>query len=103
MLTVDSARAYLNGTPLSSDSLFTVLYGLSKRYAPGFVVNYVPKENISYERYIKYLDLVYQVTDRLRNEASYAIYDYPIDCWQYPEDCAALEKKVPAQRRRVGS
>jgi biopolymer transport protein ExbD len=95
VLTVDAAQAYLNGTPLPPDSLFAVLYGLTKRYTPNFVVIYVPDETISYGRYIAYLDLAYRVTDRLRSEATYSRYGHSIDCWQRPKDCAAIEEQYP--------
>ena len=95
VLSVDPTQAYLNGTPLPPDSMFTVLYGLTKQYAPNFVISYAPEETISYGRYIEYLDIIYRVTDRLRNEAAYARCDRPIDCWQHPRACAAIEAAYP--------
>ncbi|MGB3852770.1 MAG: hypothetical protein WA958_22590 [Tunicatimonas sp.] len=95
ILTVDSTQAYLNGTPLPPDSIFTVLYGLTKRYAPDFAINYVPDETITYERYITYLDTIHRITDRLRNEAAHVQYGRSIDCWRYPRECAAIEGKYP--------
>ncbi len=95
VLSVDLTRTCLNGTPLPPDSMFTVLYRLTERYAPDFVINYAPEETISYGRYIEHLDIIYRVTGRLRNEAAYARYGHPLDCWQHPKECATIEEKYP--------
>lgn len=94
-LIIDTAQAYLNGTPVTPAHLSRVLYALTQEYSPNFVVLYAPDETISYEKYIEYLDIVHSITDRLRNEATYALYGHSFDCWQYAEDCEAVEEVYP--------
>ena len=95
LLTVDPNRVYLNGTPVTAARLTSILYTLTKRYAPDFMIRYAPDEAISYGRYVEYLGLMYHVTDRLRSEAIGARYDYPRDCWRHPEECEAVEAMYP--------
>ena len=92
---VDAQSAYLNGSPVSTDSLSDLLYQLTKKYAPYFFIDYSPDEAISYERYITYLDLLHSVTDRLRNELSYRHYQHPLDCWNYPKSCDTIKAAYP--------
>lgn len=92
---VDSQHVFLNNRSIAPDSLFAALYQLTKKYAPDFIIGYYPDESISYGRYIAFLDLLYSVTDRLRNELSYRRYQHPFDCWNYPEACDAVKAAYP--------
>ena len=95
MVAVNSRGAYLNGQPLSDYALSTLLYRLTEKYAPNLMISYFPDEAITYGRYIAHLDLLYSVTDRLRNELSYQRYQHPFDCWNYPEVCDTLVAAYP--------
>lgn len=82
---VDSEKVYLNGKQFTKAKLHAILHKLIKKYAPNFAVIYTPSEEIKYERYIEYLDLIYSVTYQVKNEMSLELFNKPFEHW-YPFD-----------------
>ena len=72
---IDIESVWLNGKLVKEDELRQILHRYMKRYAQDFIVIHSPSSDISYGRYIEYLDIIYSVTDKLRDEMSVELYD----------------------------
>lgn len=94
-ITVDEQHVYLNNQLVSPDQLRNVLYHLIKKYNPDFKVIYEPNPQISYGRYIRYLDLIISVNAQLRNEMSMQHYGEPFDPLAYDRDNTIITDQYP--------
>ncbi|NMM47822.1 hypothetical protein [Marinigracilibium pacificum] len=97
---VDNENVFLNGKSISDSKLRSYTSKLTSKYSPGFAIIYSPADDISYDRYIKYLDLFYSVTDSIRNETSLITYNRPYKNLNlaYTEDLEIvndIEKRYP--------
>ena len=82
---VDGEQVYLNGKPFTKAQLHAFLHRLIKKYSPNFAIIFTPSEEIKYERYIEFLDLIYSVTYQVKNEMSLELFNEPFEHW-YPFD-----------------
>jgi biopolymer transport protein ExbD len=78
-LKVDRSKVYLNGRQFTKAQLKALLYALTKKYSPKFAVIYSPSDEIKYERYIEYLDLIYSVNYQVKNEMSQELFNKPYE------------------------
>jgi len=70
LLTLDKKKAFLNGKSVTDEQLKNFLYPFIKKYQNNCAIIFEPDEEITYSRYIHYLDIIYSVIDKLRNERS---------------------------------
>lgn len=83
----------LNNSPITKDELRTFVYKFIKKYAPNYAIIYSPDNEITYNRYIEYLDLIYYSIDKLRNEMAYELYQQPFEdnFWDNKFDTIKIE------------
>jgi len=92
---VTTEGGFLNGKKITTDKLQRITYKFIKKYSPNYVIIYTPNKEITYEAYIKYLDLIYTTVDKLRNEMSFQLYDQPFNNWQKNEKYDSVITKYP--------
>ncbi len=92
---VGAQHTYLNNQLISSDRLRQTIYELVKTYSPDFRVIYEPASEISYGRYIKYLDLINSANQKLRNEMSMELYSKPFDRNAYDREGSIILNRYP--------
>jgi hypothetical protein len=79
----------LNGQEVDPFRLEQIVHGFIQKYSPNFVIIYNPDDDISFGRYITYLDLLYYQVDLFRNELSFNLYQRPFDeleTWKNEDD-----------------
>ena len=92
---VTTKGIFLNGKLISVDKLQSITKKFIKKYSPNYVIIYEPNEEISYEEYIKYLDVICTSVDKLRNEMSKELYNHPFEQWYRGEEYDLIKAKYP--------
>lgn len=69
-ISITENEVLVNNISVSDTKLNKLLYKVLKKYSPNLIIIYDPAKDITYERYIKYLDLIYSVLHKLREEYS---------------------------------
>jgi hypothetical protein len=94
-LSVSDKQILLNGSEFDDNTLRKYLTKLFVKFSPNFVIIYDPDDEISYGRYIQYLDLMYSVIDDLRNQMSIEIYDKKYDYWLFDHEKDIIDRRYP--------
>ena len=92
---VNNENATLNGEIVSKEMLEQIVYQFIKNYSPNFVVIFNLDDQVTYGRYIEYLDLIYARIDQLRNEMSIDLYKQPFDYWYWGEELDTIKFRYP--------
>lgn len=92
---VNQKSVTLNKAEVSKEKLASLLYQFIRRYAPGFVIIYEGDEEITYGRYIAYLDLIHTTIDKLRNELSHELYEETYDPPFWKDEPDLIQLKYP--------
>lgn len=71
------------------------VYSFIKKYASNYVIVLNSDDDISYERYIAMLDILWTQIDRLRNEMSYDLYKKPFDYWHLKDEQDTIKQQYP--------
>lgn len=88
-------RVLLNSQEIEPSLLEEKVYGFIKRYTPDYVIVFNTEEEISYGRYIEYLDLIYYQLDRLRNKSAMNRYGRVLDTWERGAEYDSLLRDYP--------
>jgi hypothetical protein len=83
---VNKESVLLNGQEIDTLVFEQTVYGFIKKYASNYVIIFNTSDEITYGRYIEYLDVIYTQVDRLRNEHSLKLYNRPYDDFEDWED-----------------
>ncbi len=98
---VEREMVYVNGKQFSKAKLHAILHELIKKYSPNFAIIYTASDDIKYERYIEFLDLIYSVYYQLKNEMSLELFNKSFEYWhpfdnRYPsEEQVSINAKFP--------
>ncbi|MCG8321459.1 MAG: hypothetical protein MI921_18290 [Cytophagales bacterium] len=92
---VNNENATLNGEIVSKEKLEQIVYQFIKNYSPNYVVIFNVDDQVTYGRYIEYLDLIYARIDQLRNEMSIDLYKQPFDYWYWGEELDTIKFRYP--------
>lgn len=85
----------VNGTVVSKDKLEEIILKLAKKYSPRLYFLYDVDEDISYGRYIEYLDVIHSQIGKLRNEITMFTYHYPFDDLDDYDEINRIKQKYP--------
>ncbi len=94
-LKVDNESAYLNGKKYNPDEIQYILTWFVEKYSPEFIIIFSPSKDITFERYIAYLDLCYSTIYSLRNNMSINLYGEPISNWLQGKELYNIKLKYP--------
>lgn len=78
---VTKKNLLLNEVEISSEDLQVFIQKFIMKYASNGVIIYEPDDDIKFKRYIEYLDLLYTIVDKLRNEMSYRLFNESFNSW----------------------
>ena len=85
----------LNGLKIDSLDLEQKVNGFIKKYSPNYVIIFNSDDEITYKRYIEFLDILWTQVDRLRNQKSLELYDQPFDYWYREPERDTIHRKFP--------
>ena len=94
-ITVTPDSVTLNNHNIDSLDLEKKVYGFIKKYSPNYVIIFNSSDEITYKRYIEFLDILYTQVDRLRNELSLELYGQPFDYWDWEPEKYMIETRYP--------
>ncbi|WOK07476.1 hypothetical protein RT717_02425 [Imperialibacter roseus] len=92
---IGKQEVMVNGTVVSDDRLAEIVYKFTKKYSPDNVIIFNKDNQITFGRYIKYLDLVYSQIEKLKNEMSLELYQKPFDNWYWLPEFNVINSKYP--------
>ncbi len=92
---VFSDKTLINGRLITNHDLREVVYRFIKKYSPNYAIIFEPDDEITYEKYIQHLDLIYAAVDKLRHEMSYDRYSQPFDFLRYQVEYQEIITKYP--------
>ncbi len=85
----------LNGQKIETMKLEQLIYGFIKKYSPNYVIIFNSDDEITYNRYIEYLDMLWTQVDRLRNELSLERYNQPFENWYWEPELDTIKRQFP--------
>ncbi|UII19922.1 hypothetical protein [Fulvivirga ligni] len=85
----------LNKQKIKPPELEAIIYKFYKKYSPDCVVIFNSADDVSYARYIQFLDMIYTQIDRLRNEESEKFYHHPFQNDQWDSGFHQIVAKYP--------
>ena len=92
---VNNENATLNGEIVSKEKLEQIVYKFIKKYSPNYVIIFNVDNQVTYGRYIEYLDLIHSRIDQLRNEMSVDLYKQPLNSWYWGEELDSIKSRYP--------
>ena len=85
----------VNGAVVTDDKLSEIVYKFTKKYSPDNVIIFNKDNQITFGRYIEYLDLVYSQIEKLKNEMSMELYQKPLEYWYWQPELDSINSKYP--------
>ena len=85
----------INGHKIDSLELEQKVHGFIKKYSPNYVIIFNSGDEITYKRYIQFLDILWTQVDRLRNEMSLELFDQPFDNWYREPELDTIKNQFP--------
>ena len=94
-ITVTPQSVTLNGQKIDTLDLEQRVYGFIKKYSPNYVIIFNSDDEVTYKRYIQFLDILWTQVDRLRNEMSLELFDQPFDKWYWEPELDTIKSQFP--------
>jgi hypothetical protein len=94
-ITVTQDSVTLNGEKIETMKLEKIVYGFIEKYSPNYLIIFNADDEVTYGRYIEFLDLIYTQVDQLRNEFSLEQYRHSFDYWYQGPEQDTIRKKYP--------
>lgn len=85
----------LNQHKIDSLALESKIYGFIKKYSPNYVIIFNSDGEVTYKRYIRFLDILWTQVDRLRDELSIARYNQPYAYWYRGAEQDTIKRRFP--------
>ena len=85
----------VNGATVTDSKLAEIVYKFTKKYSPDNVIIFNKDNQITFGRYIEYLDLVYSQIENLKNEMSLELYQRPLEYWYWQPELDSIKSKYP--------
>jgi len=92
---ISEVEALLNKQKTSKDRLKLFVSKFIGKYSPNFVIIYTPSSDITYGRYIEYLDLLHTEIDKLRNDLSLEIFGIPFENGGWNPEFDSIRSRYP--------
>lgn len=94
-ITITPDSVILNHQKIDSHDLEQVVYAFIKKYSPNYMIILNSDDEITYGRYIEYLDLLSTQIDRLRNELSLDLHNQPFDSGYRKAEQDTIKRRFP--------